>query len=95
MRSIPFSRALIRGWEGRLRGRPLFTALALAAASAAFWGWASISPRAAILTFLSLATHAVFSPGEKENTWARAGLSFLVGGTWAAQQLILHVRFPH
>jgi hypothetical protein len=95
MRIAACSLGAARARRARLRRRQIAVALALAALSAAFWGAASGSAGAATMTFVSLALHAAWSARGGERFLARAALSYLFGGTWAALDLIVRYRLPH
>lgn len=83
-----------RGGERHLGGGQLARALALAALSAGFWGTASGSAGAGWMTLATLVLHAAASRRHGERFLARAALSFLVGGTWAAVELIRALHAP-
>jgi hypothetical protein len=95
MRLAVSSLGAARARRARLRRRQLAVALGLAGLSAAGWGAAAGSAGAAVLTFVTLAAHAAWSAREGERWPARAALSYLVGGAWAALDLILRYRLPH
>ena len=81
-----------RARQARARRRHVAASLALAALAAAGWGAAAGSGGAAVMTFVSLAARAFWSARDGECLVARAALSYLVGGTWAALELILRYR---
>ena len=76
----------------RRRRRQLAVGLVLAALAAAGWGAAAGSLGVAAMTCVSLAADAMWGPRERGRFWPRAARSYLVGGTWAALDLILRYR---
>jgi hypothetical protein len=94
MRIAVGSLGATRARQARLRRWQVARALVLAGLSAAGWGAAAASAGTAAVTFVTLAAHAAWSARDDERFLARAALSYLVGGTWAALDLILRYRLP-
>ncbi len=92
MRIVHPPPAPARAARAHLGRGQLMSALVVAALSAAFWGAASGSPGAGWMTLVSLLAHAGWSRRAHERFWSRAALSFLMGGTWAAVDLIVRCR---
>ncbi len=92
MRIVHPPPAPARAARAHLGRGQLVSALVAAVLSAAFWAAASGSPGAGWMTLVTLGAHAGWSRQAHERFWSRVALSFFVGGTWAAVDLIARFR---